>query len=60
MTLESLKKEFYNGEPIITYIKKNYGFQSVKAFEEYSTQLQRKAKKYDELIAEEYKPILRK
>lgn len=50
MVLEELKKEFDKGMPIITYVKKNYGFQSIEAFEAYIAELQEKAKKYDELV----------
>jgi hypothetical protein len=42
-------KEFHKGMPIITYIKKKYGFQGVEEFEKYVATLKEKAQKYDEL-----------
>lgn len=45
-----LKKEFDKGMPVITYVKKKYGFQCIDEFEQYIAQLQEKAQKYDELM----------
>ncbi|MCI1904236.1 hypothetical protein QUW13_09455 [Enterococcus hirae] len=45
---EKAKKEFDKGMPVITYIKRKYGFDSVEAFEKYIAELEDKAKKYDE------------
>lgn len=47
--LENVKKEFDKGMPVITYIKKTYGFDSIEEFETYVKELQEKATKYDAL-----------
>lgn len=47
--LENLKKEVDKGMPVISYIKKKYGFESVEAFETYIEGLKKKAEKYDAL-----------
>ncbi|MGX6969489.1 hypothetical protein [Vagococcus bubulae] len=46
--LDNLKQEFDKGMPVITYIKKKYGFDSVEEFEAYIKELKEKADKYDE------------
>lgn len=47
--LDNMKKEFDKGMPIVTYIKKKYGFSSVEEFENYIAELKEKADKYDAL-----------
>lgn len=47
--LENVKTAFDKGMPVITYIKKKYGFDSVEAFESYIEDLKEKAEKYDAL-----------
>ncbi|MDT2823082.1 hypothetical protein P7H74_15125 [Enterococcus devriesei] len=47
--LENLKKDFDKGMPVITYIKKKYGFDSIEEFEKYMKDLKEKAEKYDAL-----------
>lgn len=44
-------KELNKGMPIITYVKKNFGFKSMEEFEAYIEQLKEKAEKYDALMA---------
>lgn len=45
---ENAKKEFDKGMPVITYIKKKYGFNSIEEFEAYISKLEEKVAKYDE------------
>lgn len=47
--MNNIKKSFDKGMPIITYIKKKYGFASVEEFEAYIGGLKAKADKYDKL-----------
>lgn len=47
--LNNMKNEFDKGMPVITYIKKKYGFSSVEEFENYVDELKEKADKYDAL-----------
>lgn len=49
---DNLKKDFEKGMPVITYIKKNFGFDSVDEFENYIRDLKEKAAKYDQLVKE--------
>lgn len=53
--LDNLKKDFDKGMPVITYIKKHFGFESVDEFESYIKNLKEKAEKYDQLVEEEKK-----
>ena len=48
--LKHFKINFDKGMPIITYIKKNFGFSSVEEFENYIHDIQHKATKYDQLM----------
>ncbi|GAB2025306.1 hypothetical protein [Lactovum odontotermitis] len=49
---EKAKEELDKGMPLISYIKKNYGFDSVAEFEAYVAELKEKAEKYDSLTKE--------
>ncbi|MDR2977039.1 MAG: hypothetical protein LBV19_07025 [Streptococcaceae bacterium] len=49
---EKAKEELDKGMPVISYIKKNYGFDSVAEFEAYIAKLKEKADKYDLLLKE--------
>lgn len=47
--LDNMKKELDKGMPVITYVKKKYGFSSIEEFESYVAELKEKADKYDDL-----------
>lgn len=53
--LNNLKKDFDKGMPVITYIKKKFGFESIEDFENYVKELQSKADKYDQIVKDEKK-----
>lgn len=44
---EEVKREFDKGMPVLTYVKKRYGFSSVEEFESYIAELHEKAQKWD-------------
>lgn len=50
--MNNFKKEFDKGMPVITYIKKKFGFSSIEEFETYVEDLKEKAGKYDNLTHE--------
>ncbi|MGG5316134.1 hypothetical protein [Enterococcus sp. AZ072] len=47
--LKNIKDEIDKGMPVITYIKKKYGFNSIEEFEAYIKLLEEKSNKYDDL-----------
>lgn len=50
--IDKIKTEFNNGMPVITFVKKNYGFSSVEEFQQYVAVLQEKAAAYDKIKQE--------
>lgn len=55
--MDNFKKEFDKGMPVITYVKKKFGFNSVEYFESYIEALKEKADKYDRMIEEDHSEV---